>query len=112
MIAQAFETERARDARGHAQGDPGRLDQDGPRPAERVQQRRRRVPACQGQHAGRQVFAQRGFALVQAPAALEQGFAGGIQVQGGRVARQEQVNAGVRAHRVDAGATAGFAPGS
>ncbi|KAG1244279.1 hypothetical protein G6F65_021898 [Rhizopus arrhizus] len=110
MIAQAFETERARDARGHAQGDPGRLDQDGPRPAERVQQRRRRVPACQGQHAGRQVFAQRGFALVQAPAALEQGFAGGSQVQGGRVALRASGRK-CRPWHADC-STAGFAPGS
>ncbi|MCY1517239.1 hypothetical protein D9M68_519090 [compost metagenome] len=106
VAAQALEAEGARDARGHAQGDPGALDEDGARAAEWVQQRGRRVPARQRQHAGGQVLAQRRLALVQAPAALEQGFTRGVQVQRGGVPGQEQVHAGVRPHRVDAGAFA------
>ncbi|MNI56375.1 hypothetical protein D3C73_1113720 [compost metagenome] len=106
VVAQPFKTERARNAGRHAKRNPGRFDQDSARPAERVQQRRGGVPAGQGQHAGRQVFAQRRFALVQPPAALEQRFARRVQVQRSRMAGQEQVDARVRTHRVDAGAFA------
>ena len=74
-ILQFLKTETAHHARCAACGNPSCLDGNRAAAAERILKRLRAVVTCQEQQSGSKVFAQRGFAGIQAVAAFKQGFA-------------------------------------
>lgn len=70
-----FKTEAAHHTRRAVGGNPSGFDSNRAAAAKRVLKRLRAVVACREQQPGGKVFAQRGFAGIQAVAAFEQGFA-------------------------------------
>src|SRR5690606_24005421 len=103
VVAQPLESERPPDSRRYAQRYPGRFDKYGAAAAERVQQSLGRIPARQGQPAGGEVLTQGRFTLLQAPAPLEEGLAGCVQIRRRAVFVQKQVDARIGPDCIDAG---------
>ncbi|RYH25303.1 MAG: hypothetical protein EON54_24265 [Alcaligenaceae bacterium] len=101
VTAQALEAQGAGNARRNAQGDPGRFDQQGSAAAEGIHERVLGIPIGQRQHASGQIFPQRRFALVQAPAPFEQGLARGVQIERGGLLEQKQVHARIIGYDID-----------
>ena len=108
---QALEREAPLQAGRDAAGDLRGFDRDRAGAAARVVQRTAGLggaaPAGGGEHRGGERFFQRRVTLVFAPAALEQRFAGAVDVQRGLVLAQVQHDVQVGVAGVDARALAG-----
>src|SRR5690606_12654763 len=103
VVSEAFKAEWPPDSRRHAKSNPGRLDKNRAATAERVEQGFAWVPIGQRQQAGSKIFADRSFAFIEPPPALEQGFSAGIQIKRGRIFRKEEVNPCIGSDGVNVG---------
>ena len=107
--AQLVDAEVTVEPRGAVAEHLGSFDDQGAGAAEGVEQRGGPVPAREGEQAGGQVFLQGGghaiFGAV-APATLEEGFAGEIQIELQAFGREEGADAHVRVMGVHRGALA------
>ena len=101
---QFLKTKAPLQTRRDAASDLRRFDREGAAAAAGVVQRHGGVPATGGDHGRGQGFLQRRVAFVGAPAALEQGFARGVDVQRERFGRDVGVNAHVGPGGVHVGA--------
>ena len=107
-ILQALEAETASAGAGRdAEGEQRGFDEKGTSAAHRINQRRAGLPAGQAQDAGSKVFLERRFDGLLAQAALIEGRAGGVNVEGGHLGGEEGVDAHVRLARIDVRALPG-----
>ena len=107
VLLQLFEAETALDARRDVQRDLRRFGEERAAAAHRIVKRRAGRPAGQAQDACGEVFAQRRRALVEAPAALEERVAGGVEIERAIVQREEREDADVGLRGVDVRTCAG-----
>ena len=105
-VVQLLETEAAVEAGGAPGGDEGGFDGEGTAAAEGVLEGLAAVVAGEQEQAGGEVFAQGGGTGILAVAAFEQGFATGVDKDGGMLFADEGVDADVRIGFVYAGALA------
>src|SRR5690242_20850594 len=101
---ELFEREPAPKPGRAPRGDARGLDWNRAAAAKRIVQRRGRGPAGTGDESRGQVFLQRGFALFEAPSALEERFARKIQIQVDALLRKVRKDLHVRGSAVHRGA--------
>src|SRR6185436_706206 len=102
------ECEIAPGSRGNAVCNLKCLDQESAATAHRIERRHVGVPAAEPQYPGSKVFPQRRFSGTLPGAALEQRFAGSVDIQRKSVGFQESVYAHVGLRRVHVGTHAGL----
>jgi len=106
-VEELLEAERTADSRNQAAGDGGRFNRDRAGTAEGIQKRHIGRPSRKLQEAGRHVFLQRSLTLIGSPAALEERFAGEIDVKRAVLFIEERRNLHIRRLAADVRAGAG-----
>ena len=106
-VVELLEAERTADSRNQSAGDGGSFNRNRAGTAEGIQKRHIGRPSRKLQEAGRHVFLQRSLTLIGSPAALEERFAGEINVKRAVLLIEERRDLNIRRLAADVRTGAG-----